>query len=105
MTTPTSILHTISPSARFSRNQAERCLPQLIHLQQSSDDFTVRLIAQGVLWADDTGRTTGTVSMALRRATGWQAAQLVAAMLRDGLDLPAPVPAWLNANALRILGC
>ena len=41
--------------------------------------------------------------MALRRATPWQAAQLVAAMARDGINMVCEVPAWMNSKALAVL--
>ena len=100
MTTATAVLKTVPPSWRVKRNQAGGAERQLQQLDQHSADTTVRLLAYGVLWADWTGRTTGTVSMALRRATPWQASQLVAAMLSDGLNVAGEVPRWLNANAL-----
>lgn len=100
MTTATAVLSTVPAPWRVKRNQAGGAERQLQQLDQHSDDFTVKLLAYGVLWADSTGRATGKVSLALRRATPWQAAQLMAAMLRDGLQVTAEVPRWLNANAL-----
>jgi hypothetical protein len=41
--------------------------------------------------------------MALRRATPWNAAKLIAAMANDGLTLVSEVPYWMNANALSVL--
>jgi hypothetical protein len=41
--------------------------------------------------------------MALRKATPWQAAQLIAAMQAEGLSLVSEVASWLNAKALGIL--
>lgn len=103
MKTATAVLATVPAIARMPRKQAERGLTQLGFLANISTDSTVQQLCQGVFYADHTGRTTGTVSMALRRATPWQAAQLIAAMLRDGLQVQAQVPAWLNANALGLL--
>lgn len=103
MTTATAILGNIPASFRCKRQQAGRAEQQLRNLDQQAADFTVKQLAYGVLYADSTGRTTGTVSMALRRATPWQAAQLIAAMIKEGLSVPAEVPAWLNAKALAIL--
>ena len=100
MATPTAILSTIPAELRSTRKAAGMANTQLDRLAQYSSDFTVQLLAQGVLYADATGRTTGTIAMALRKATPWQAAQLLAAMSRDGITLMAEVPAWLNANAL-----
>lgn len=103
MFTATAVLASIPASFRCKRQLTGFAEQQLRNMDQQGDCSVVRHLAYGVLWADGTGRITGTVSMALRRATPWQAAQLVAAMIRDGIDLPGPVPAWLNANAMAIL--
>lgn len=100
MTTATAVLSTVPALWRVKRNQAGCAERQLLHFDEHSDDFTVKLLAYGVLWADSTGRITGTISMALRRATPWQAARLIAAMIGDGLEVAGDVPRWLNANAL-----
>lgn len=103
MTTATAVLATIPASFRCNRQRAGWAEQQLRRLDQQSDNFAVRTLAYGVLYADSTGRTTGTVSMALRRATPWQAAQLIAAMSKDGLSLSSEVAAWLNSKALAVL--
>lgn len=102
--TATAVLRELPASLRIPREQLFAAEHQLRRIADHGYDFTLRLLAQGVLWSDVTGRTTGTVAMALRRATPWQAAQLLAAMANDGLALQAEVPAWLNANALTVLG-
>jgi len=102
--TPTAILSTVPTSARNKRTRIGFAEDQLRNLDQQSTDFSVRQLAYGVLWADSTGRTTGTVSMALRRATPWQAAQLIAAMIRDGVTTIGEVPAWMNRNGVEALG-
>lgn len=104
MKNPTAVLATIPAYLRLHRKAAGMGMTQIKWLGNHSDTMLVALLAQGIAYADDTGRTTGTVSMALRRATPWQAAQLVVAMIRDSVDLIGQVPAWLNANALRVLG-
>ena len=104
MKTATAVLATLPAQLRLPRRDAGRAMNQLGWLADRSTEFNVALLAQGVIYADTTGRTTGTVAMALRHATPWQAAQLIAAMLREGLSLPAQVPTWLNANALAVLG-
>jgi hypothetical protein len=104
MKTPTAVVKTLEH--KFDREYlrspgfAEKMLQALA---QRSTDFTVKLLAQGALWSDATGRTSGTVSLALRKATKFQAARLIHAMVADGLTVQAEVPAWLNANALAIL--
>lgn len=103
MQTATAVLATVSADLRLHRKAAGHGAKQLDWLGRHSSDFTVKLLAQGVAYADHTGRIGGTLSLALRRATPWQAAQLVAAMLRDGLNLQSQVPSWLNANGLALL--
>lgn len=103
MTTATAILGSVPASYRCKRAQIGWAEQQLRNLEQQSADFMVKQLAYGVLWADGTGRTTGTVSMALRRATPWQAAQLIAAMAKAGVTLIGEVPAWLNHKALEVL--
>lgn len=103
MTTATAVLGNIPASYRCKRGLSGWAEQQLINLEQQAADFTVKQLAYGVLYADSTGRTTGTVSMALRNATPWQAAQLIAAMLKDGVTLVAEVPRWLNCKALDVL--
>jgi hypothetical protein len=104
MKTATAVVQTLESKAdRLFLHRAERAQDMLQALGQRSTDFTVSWLAQGALWADATGRTTGTVSLALRKATKFQAARLIHAMLADGLTVQAEVPAWLNANALAIL--
>lgn len=104
MKTATAVLATLPKQVRLPRRAAGRGLSQLNWLIHRSDCFDLVLLAQGVTYADETGRTTGTVSLALRNATPWQIAELVAAMVRDGLKVQAEVPAWLNRNALTYLG-
>lgn len=103
MKTATAVLTTIPASYRLARKAEGRCMDQVDYLANCSEVIVVAMLAQGIMYADSTGRTTGTVSMALRRATPWQAGQLIAAMVRDGIDLIHQVPAWLNANALGLL--
>jgi len=103
MKTATAVLATIPAQARITRKAAGEGAKQLDWLAQFSTDFTMKMLAQGVLYADATGRTTGTLAMALRKATPWQAAQLVAAMAEAGLTLQCEAAAWLNLNAMAIL--
>ena len=103
MTTATAVLATVEPRQRLPRKWVGQAGGQTVILGDFSSDFRIRLLAQGILWADGTGRTNGTFSIALRNATPWQAARLVAAMAADGLELQSEVPAWLNENGLRVL--
>lgn len=102
--TPTAILSTVCRSFRMKRTREGGAADQLRNLDQHSTDFTVRQLAYGVLWADWTGRITGTASLALRRATPWQAAQLIAAMIRDGITTIGEVSAWMNQNGVEAIG-
>jgi hypothetical protein len=103
VTTPTAVLSTVDKAGRYRRHDRQLGTAQLTRLANFSESMTVQLLAQGIQYADDTGRTTGTVSMALRKATPWQIAQLIATMASEGLSTPSQVPAWLNQNALTVL--
>jgi hypothetical protein len=103
MQTATAILSTLPGSFRLKRQAAGDFNRQIANLADHSASTSLRQLAYGVQWADFTGRTTGTVSLALRKATPWQAAQLMVAMIADGLEVPAEVPSWLNQRALALL--
>ena len=103
MATATSVMSTLPIHLRGKRQEIGGAQQQLINLDRNSSNMNVKQLAYGVLYADSTGRTTGTVSMALRRATPWQAAQLIAAMTRDELETISQVPAWMNSKALTVL--
>jgi len=103
MVTDLAVLQTLPAGAVGALeipDQAEQLLRQL---DQHSSCFTTKQLAYGVLYADATGRISGTTSMALRRATALQAAQLIAAMQNDGIELVRDVARWLNANAMTVL--
>lgn len=101
--TATAVLATITAAGRAKRTTVGGAEKQLRSLEQQTDNFDVKQLAYGVLYSDATGRTSGTISMAIRRATPWQAAQLVAAMMQDGLTMTSEVPAWMNSKALAVL--
>jgi len=103
MKTATSVLATVPASFRNKRQQIGAAEQQLRNLEQATSDFDLKQLAYGVLYSDSTGRVSGTISMALRRATPWKAALLVAAMANDGLTLVSEVPYWMNSNALALL--
>ena len=103
MQTATAVLNTLPASFRMKRQSAGDFNRQMAHISNHSASTSLRQLAYGVQWADGTGRTTGTVSMALRQATPWQAAQLMVAMIADGLEVPAQVPSWLNQKAAALL--
>lgn len=101
--THSSILDTLPASYRLDPNSVGEAITQIRYLANYSDSLGVRLLAQGVEWADISARTTGTVSMALRKATPHQAVSLIVAMAEAGLELPAQVPSWLNQNGATLL--
>lgn len=103
MKTATAVISTLPATVRPKRHQAGAGEQLLSMLIQYSSSMAVNQLAYGIRYADETCRTTGTLSMALRRATPWQIAQLIVAMAADGVDVIAQVPAWLNQNALALL--
>jgi len=103
MRNATAIFNSLPAAVCPKRHQAGAADTLLSMLVQYSNSFKTSNLAYGIRYADETGRTTGTVSMALRRATPWQVAQLIVAMAADGVDVVAQVPAWLNQNAAAAL--
>jgi hypothetical protein len=101
--TPTAVLSTVDSAGRYRRHDKSAGTAQLTRLANFSENWDVKILAQGVFFADDSGRTTGTVSIALRNATPWQIATLIAKMVNDGLKTQSEVPYWLNHNALSVL--
>lgn len=65
--------------------------------------FTVRQLAEGIHWADQSARISGTLALALRKASGLQIARLIDQMLRDGLSTMSEVPRWLNSHAEEVV--
>jgi hypothetical protein len=103
MKTATAVLATIPATARPKRHEAGAAKQLLSMLIQYSSSMDVSHLAYGIRYADETCRIGGTLSMALRKATPWQAAQLIVAMAADGVEVIAQVPAWLNQNGLAAL--
>ena len=103
MKTATSVLASIPASFRNKRQQPGGAEQQLRNLERATSDFDIKQLAYGVLYSDSTGRVSGTISMALRRATPWNAALLVAAMANNGLTLVSEVPYWINSNSTKVL--
>ena len=99
--TATAVLKTVPAINRLPRKWVGQGNAQMAMLGDFSDDILVSLLAQGVRWSDDSCRIGGTLSLALRNSTPWQAARLVAAMIDDGVELMGQVPGWLNRNGLR----
>lgn len=102
--TPTNVLRTLPKHLCYNRNMPGKCNQQLRELASNQEDSTVNALAYGVLWADNSGRIGGTLSLALRDATPWQAAQLISTMVRDGVKTSAEVPYWLNQHGREFFG-
>jgi hypothetical protein len=106
MTTATSVLESLPEALRPSADELVEIgsgVRILERLDEYADDYDVRTLAYGVLYSDSTGRTFGTLSMALRRTTAWSVAALLAAMQTAGVERVCDVPRWLNENAMRVL--
>ena len=103
MNTATSIFLQLPAGIRPKRSQPAAGSHFLQLLDGYAANSTVKSLAWGILWADQSGRTFGTLSIELRKATPWQAARLLAALLNDGIERQNEVPGWLNAKALSIL--
>lgn len=75
----------------------------LLYIEQESADFARRTIAQGILWADQSCRISGTLSLAIRRSGAAGAEALVCYLIASGLTTQAEVPRFLNENKEAIL--
>lgn len=102
--TATKVLATVPKHQRWNRNLKGGATQQLKELASNQADSVVNALAYGVLWADGSGRIGGTLSMAIRNATPWQAAQLIAEMVNGGLKTSNDVPYWLNQNGRSFFG-
>lgn len=100
----TAVLATVPKHFRGNRNLKGGALTQLKELASNQQDSVVNALAYGVLWADGSGRIGGTLSLAIRDATPWKAAQLIAAMIKDGLKTSNEVPYWLNQKGKSFFG-
>ena len=66
-------------------------------------DFTRRMLADGILWADQSCRISGTLSLALRRCDKQSIDAILAMMIADNCTTMADACHWLNANYSKIL--
>ena len=62
------------------------------------------VVAEGILWSDQSCRISGTLSLAIRNASDEQIDWLIETMIADGCSVLADCPRWLNANYLRLAG-
>ena len=75
----------------------------LLYIEQESADFARRTIAQGILWADQSCRISGTLGLAIRRSGAAGAEALVCYLIASGLTTQAEVPRFLNESREAIL--
>ena len=61
-------------------------------------DFTRRMLADGIMWADQSCRISGTLSLAIRNASKEQIDAILDQMLADGCNTMADACRWLNAH-------
>ena len=66
-------------------------------------NFTVRMLAEGIMWADQSCRISGTLSLAIRNASNEQIDAILDRMLADGCATMADACRWLNANYSNVL--
>lgn len=101
--TAQKVLSSLPSNYRCSRYALAHGWEQLRYLSDHSESMDFRLIAQGILYADQSCRTTGAISMALRNCSPWQVAKAIATMYNQGVTAMNQVPSWLNQNGLAIL--
>lgn len=65
-------------------------------LARSTDDFTTKWVIDGIFWADESCRISGTLSLALRDADAEGGRQLLQHLLDSGVTTQAEVPRFLN---------
>ena len=65
-------------------------------LERSTDDFTTKFVIDGIFWADESCRISGTLSLALRDANAEGGRQLLQHLLDSGVKTQAEVPRFLN---------
>lgn len=68
----------------------------LRNLARSTDHFTTKLVIEGIFWADESCRISGTLSLALRNASAEGGRQLLDHLLKSGVTTQAEVPRFLN---------
>ena len=69
----------------------------------SDPDFTRRMLADGILWADQSCRISGTLSLAIRRCDRQSIDAILAMMIADNCTTMADACHWLNANYSTVL--
>jgi len=72
-------------------------------ISASDSDFNRRMLADGILWADQSCRISGTLSLALRRCDKQSTDAILAMMIADNCTTMADACHWLNANYSTVL--
>lgn len=67
-------------------------------ISASDSDFNRRMLADGILWADQSCRISGTLSLAIRNASKEQIDAILDQMIVDGCNTMADACRWLNAH-------
>lgn len=63
---------------------------------RSKENFTRSWVADGILWADESCRITGTLSLAIRNADAEGGKRLLDHLLNSGVTTMNEVPRFLN---------
>jgi len=63
---------------------------------RNKEDFTRSWVAEGILWADESCRISGTLSLAIRNADAEGGRRLLNHLLESGVSTQAEVPRFLN---------
>jgi hypothetical protein len=75
----------------------------LRELARSTQDFTTKWVIDGIFWADESCRISGTMSLALRNADAAAGKRLVDHLLVSGVSTQAEVPRFLNMYSFTCL--
>lgn len=68
----------------------------LLEVVRNKENFTRSWVALGILWADESYRITGTLSLAIRNADAEGGKRLLDHLLESGVSTQAEVPRFLN---------
>ena len=74
------------------------CISYLREVSRKNDDFTRMVLAQGILWAEESCRISGTMSRVLYSADEEGARRLLDHFVAAGLTVMAEVPRYINEN-------
>ena len=65
-------------------------------LARSTENFTTKFVIDGIFWADESCRISGTLSLALRDADAENGRKLLQHLLDSGVTTMNQVPRFLN---------